>query len=270
MPEKGKRGEEEQRSRGARAMSWIEYHLTGPAGSLPTLQHHKTPQYGGQLLLPVWPWHGSIRDATLLLAFPFTFFLSFFHGPPHFLTPLPHAKKKNKKKHSRHLCRVTTTSIHAQHKLYTQAHTHIWGIIFGSSNFGLVCLWPLRSDAFTLITIFYFQFVCFIWATRNVSRDKKAFRKILHALHTVIVAKNKNKIMQWNLLHLVSQRKAWGLDDREVMVGEWAWWSGTQCPPQWREVTPKFNASCNRTKPSKGLFQLVGRLRQTKHVLYSS
>lgn len=51
MPEKErkKRGE---RSRGARAMSWIEYHLTGPAGSLPTPQHRKTPQYGGQLLLP--------------------------------------------------------------------------------------------------------------------------------------------------------------------------------------------------------------------------
>lgn len=45
----GMRGE---RSRGARAMSWIEYHLTGPAGSLPTPQHRKTPQYGGQLLLP--------------------------------------------------------------------------------------------------------------------------------------------------------------------------------------------------------------------------
>lgn len=45
----GKRGE---RSRGARAMSWIEYHLTGPAGSLPTPQHRKTPQYGGQLLQP--------------------------------------------------------------------------------------------------------------------------------------------------------------------------------------------------------------------------
>ncbi|TNN28523.1 hypothetical protein EYF80_061329 [Liparis tanakae] len=45
----GKRG---GRSRGARAMSWIEYHLTGPAGSLPAPQHRKTPQYGGQLLLP--------------------------------------------------------------------------------------------------------------------------------------------------------------------------------------------------------------------------
>lgn len=39
-------------SRGARATSWIGYHLTGPAGSLPTPQHRKTPQYGGQLLLP--------------------------------------------------------------------------------------------------------------------------------------------------------------------------------------------------------------------------
>lgn len=45
----GRRGE---RSRGARAMSWSEHHLTGPAGSLPTPQLLKTPQYGGQLLLP--------------------------------------------------------------------------------------------------------------------------------------------------------------------------------------------------------------------------
>lgn len=112
----GKRGE---RSRGARAMSWIEYHLTGPAGSLPTLQHRKTPQYGGQLLLPVWPWHGSIRDATLLLASPFPLPLP-PSSPSHFLT-LP---QKINKKHSHHLCRVTTTSIayHAQHRLYT-AHT---------------------------------------------------------------------------------------------------------------------------------------------------
>lgn len=56
MPEKErrqrKRQERGERSREARAMSWIEYHLTGPAGSLPTPQHRKTPQYGGQLLLP--------------------------------------------------------------------------------------------------------------------------------------------------------------------------------------------------------------------------
>lgn len=51
-PREGEEAARGERSRGARATSWIEYHLTGPAGSLPAPQHRKTSQYGGQLLLP--------------------------------------------------------------------------------------------------------------------------------------------------------------------------------------------------------------------------
>lgn len=228
----GKRGE---RSRGARAMSWIEYHLTGPAGSLPTLQHRKTPQYGGQLLLPVWPWHGSIRDATLLLASPFPLPLP-PSSPSHFLT-LP---QKINKKHSHHLCRVTTTSIayHAQHRLYTahtdthrhlgQTHTsnmtnpHWWALCAFILTIKCVSGWV--SVCLSCVCIFFFE----VWYFYTCILKRKIINVIIlrhtktvshahgypcytqsHRLaHNTIVLQ-----MQWNFtpcqLHLFSQSWAW-------------------------------------------------------------
>lgn len=69
-------------------MSWIQYHLTGPAGSLPTPQHRKTPQYGGQLLLP----HdrgmaaSEMQPSVPQLSFPLP------HPSPHLLTHPPQKK----------------------------------------------------------------------------------------------------------------------------------------------------------------------------------